>query len=160
MQTKRWYREPWPWLLMAGPAAVIVAGTLTTVYAFRSADGLVADDYYKQGLAINRTIARAEAARGLGIRGEVAFTQGGVRASLAADRALGERVRLRLVHGARAAEDRVAVLARDAAGQYSAALEEPPAGRWTLVLETAQWRLETAADLRASRVVPVRARAD
>jgi len=28
---KPWYREPWPWLLMAGPATV-----------------LVAEDYYKQ----------------------------------------------------------------------------------------------------------------
>lgn len=48
-----WYREPWPWLIMAGPAAVIVAGVYTTILAFSSTDGLAADDYYKQGLMIN-----------------------------------------------------------------------------------------------------------
>ena len=53
-----WYREPWPWLIMLGPAVVIVAGVITTVIAFKTSDGLVADDYYKQGLAMNKTLAR------------------------------------------------------------------------------------------------------
>ena len=53
-----WYREPWPWILMSGPAAVIVAGAVTTWMAFASADGLVADDYYKRGLAINAVLKR------------------------------------------------------------------------------------------------------
>ena len=26
---KPWYREPWPWIMMAGPAAVVVAGAVT-----------------------------------------------------------------------------------------------------------------------------------
>ena len=51
-----WYRDPWPWILMAGPAAVVVAGAITLWIAFASADGLVAGDYYKQGLAINQVI--------------------------------------------------------------------------------------------------------
>ncbi len=25
-----WYREPWPWILMAGPVIVIIAGVITT----------------------------------------------------------------------------------------------------------------------------------
>jgi len=27
--TKPWYRERWPWILMSGPAAVLVAGSAT-----------------------------------------------------------------------------------------------------------------------------------
>ena len=53
---KSWYREPWPWLLMMGPAIVIVAGFYTLWLAIQSNDGLVADDYYKRGLAINQTL--------------------------------------------------------------------------------------------------------
>ena len=53
---------------MAGPGLVVVAGIATAVIAFRGADGLVADDYYKQGLGINRQIARDQAARDLGHR--------------------------------------------------------------------------------------------
>ena len=62
-----WYRSPWPWLLMSGPAVVLVAGAITTWIAFASADGLVAEDYYKQGLGINKVLAREEAARSRGL---------------------------------------------------------------------------------------------
>lgn len=40
---KPWYREPWPWILMAGPAAVVVAGTVTAAIAFSTADTIVTD---------------------------------------------------------------------------------------------------------------------
>lgn len=40
---KPWYRHRWPWLLMAGPFAVIVAGTITTIIAVRTADPMVAN---------------------------------------------------------------------------------------------------------------------
>jgi hypothetical protein len=151
-----WYREPWPWLLAAGPTAVVIAGTVTAFIAFRGADGLVADDYYKQGLAINRVIARDAAARALGIRGTVAFEAGRVRAALVADGKLPDRIRLTLVNAARASADRPAVLARTADGDYSAPMDGLPAGRWTLVLETPEWRLEAPADLRAGPVIEIR----
>ncbi|MFZ1910379.1 MAG: FixH family protein, partial [Burkholderiales bacterium] len=62
---KPWYREPWPWLLIAGPAAVVVASFYTLYLAIVSADGLVDGDYYKDGLAINRVLAREDAAERL-----------------------------------------------------------------------------------------------
>ena len=45
MQTpiQPWYREPWPWILMAGPAVVVGAGIATTVIAVRTADPMVAN---------------------------------------------------------------------------------------------------------------------
>ena len=64
--TKPWYREPWPWLLMSGPAIVVVAGIITTVLAVRTHDGLVVDDYYKQGLAVNKDLSRDLAAKKIG----------------------------------------------------------------------------------------------
>ena len=54
-----WYKDRWPWILIAGPATVVVAGFITLWMAVVSDDGLVTDDYYKQGLAINQTLARA-----------------------------------------------------------------------------------------------------
>jgi len=41
--SKPWYREPWPWILMSGPAVVVVAGTVTAVIAIRTADPVVAN---------------------------------------------------------------------------------------------------------------------
>jgi hypothetical protein len=54
---KPWYREPWPWILMSGPAAVVVAGVATTWIAFATADSLVTEDYYRRGVTINDRLA-------------------------------------------------------------------------------------------------------
>ena len=43
---------------MAGPAAVIVAGVVTMTLAFAYQDPLVAKDYYKRGVEINKELAR------------------------------------------------------------------------------------------------------
>jgi uncharacterized protein len=64
---KPWYREPWPWLLMSGPAIVVVAGIITIVIAVRTHDGLVVDDYYKRGLAVNMDLSRDLAAKDAGL---------------------------------------------------------------------------------------------
>jgi hypothetical protein len=53
---RAWYREPWPWLLAAGPAVVVVASLVSAWIAIRSDDGLVAEDYYKRGLLINKKL--------------------------------------------------------------------------------------------------------
>ena len=39
---------------MSGPAIVVVAGIYTAYLAIVSNDGLVDDDYYKQGLAVSQ----------------------------------------------------------------------------------------------------------
>ena len=70
-----WYRQRWPWLLMAGPALVVVASLYSGWLAVTSDDGVVADDYYKRGLSINRRLERVDRAaalklvRGGGCRG-------------------------------------------------------------------------------------------
>lgn len=60
--TKPWYRHRWTWGLMAGPFIVLVAGAITTTIAIRTDDGLVARDYYKRGLMINKVLQQANAA--------------------------------------------------------------------------------------------------
>jgi len=147
---KPWYREPWPWLIMAGPAIVVVAGIATAIIAISGADGLVADDYYKQGLGINRQIARDQAAHDLGIAGDLRILPGVVRVTLRSAAPLPDRVTLRFVHAARASEDRVVHPARTAAGAWEAPLAELPAGRWRTIVETAQWRVSAQIDTRAA----------
>ena len=52
LEARPWYREPWPWILLAIPVATIIAGAITMLIALRGADGVVAEDYYKRGLEI------------------------------------------------------------------------------------------------------------
>ena len=57
-----WWKHGHVWLLIAGPAAVIVAGIATVVLAVRTPDPLVAEDYYRRGIEINKTLPAGDAA--------------------------------------------------------------------------------------------------
>lgn len=133
-----WYREPWPWLLMAGPFIVIVAGIYTTVLAVSSSDGLVADDYYKEGLAINRSLERDARAQASGIAATAHFGEGGrVRIALATDMGAGLRtLRLHLLHPTRAGMDQEVVLRPLAPGLWEGSLGAMPPGNWQLQLDS------------------------
>jgi len=52
-----WWQYGHVWLIIAGPAAVIVAGFITLAIAIRMPDPVVAEDYYRRGLNINKTLA-------------------------------------------------------------------------------------------------------
>ena len=84
-----WYREPWPWILMSGPFAVVVAGLVTAWIAVANDDPLVVDNYYKEGLAINRVLERDHVAAQGGYRAELMLSQdrARVRAHLTRSRA-------------------------------------------------------------------------
>ena len=49
-------RGPWPWLLAAGPALVVVASLASAWLAVSKVDPVISEDYYKLGLTINRRL--------------------------------------------------------------------------------------------------------
>ena len=126
-----WYRQRWPWLIMAGPLAVLVAGAVTTWIAFASADGLVAEDYYKQGMGINRRLAREEAARRQGIAAQVELSS---RIAVTLQGAAPEALFVHLAHATRAGHD-VRLRLVPSGGKYVADLPPLPPGRWRIVIE-------------------------
>ena len=139
-----WYRQPWPWLLMAGPAIVVVAGFVTLALAIQSSDGLVADDYYKQGKAINMTITRDARAQELGYRASLSMmADGHVTLNFIAEAPAVNTLRLNLHHPTRAGFDREILLAPAADGSYAAAMPPINATRWSMTLEdeARTWRL-------------------
>ena len=141
MTTLPWYREPWPWLLMSGPAAVLVAGAITAWIAFRTADGLVAEDYYKQGLAINKVLKREEAAQRLGLSARIALSA--ERLEVRLDGGRPEVIFATLAHATRAGHDLRLRLVRSQRGDYEAQLPRLAAGRWRIALEdpARTWRI-------------------
>ena len=148
---KPWYRQPWPWLLMAPPLVAVVAGFATLWIAVSSDDGLVADDYYKRGLAINRTLERVEFARTLELQAEVAIEGTDVAVAMSAREgvSLPQRLRLTLVHPTRAGLDQVVELGREAEGRYRGAVKAVHEGRWNVLLEDEEklWRMTAQARL-------------
>lgn len=146
-----WYRHRWPWFLIAGPGIVIVASFVTLWLAIKSDDGLVADDYYKQGIAINRTLAQSEEARALGLAAHLRWQDGRIELRLATRPGveLPARLRLTLAHPTRAGLDHVVNLTgRD--GLYGGAVANLTQGHWQIILEdeAAHWRLSGLAPLK------------
>ena len=125
---------------MAGPALVVVAGTVTAWLAFRNADGLVVDDYYKQGLAINQTLGRSEAAKRMDAIAELSFGEGRIGVNLR-NVAVRGKLALRFVHPTRAGQDQGIELVPVQPGMYEGTLKALQAGRWHVVLEDSDWRL-------------------
>jgi len=144
---RRWYRERWPWLLAAGPAIAIAASLASAWVAWATDDGVVADDYYKRGLVINKDLERASRAESLGLGAVVTVGPDG-RVKVALTRGDGvaapPTILATFVNATRAGLDRSAVLSRGADGAYTGGIDPPPRGRWLVGVETDAWRLPSA----------------
>ena len=139
-----WYREPWPWLLMAGPATVLVAGAITTWIAFATSDGLVAQDYYKQGLAVNRVLEKEDTAARLGLSADIDLAGDRHRIVVILSGAEPRELNVRFAHATRSGHDLALRLARVGQGRYEAAVpQDLPPGRWKVNIEGpgGEWRL-------------------
>ncbi len=56
-----WWTFGHVWLVIAGPAIVVVAGFVTLYIAVRYPDPVVSEDYYRQGIEINKTLENPQA---------------------------------------------------------------------------------------------------
>ena len=142
-----WYRERWPWLLMAGPAAVLAAGAYTGWLAFAQQDALVVGDYYKRGKAINQDLRRDRTAAALGAAVTLRYdaTLGVLHGRLAM-RATAENgtLQVHLAHATQPEKDLRLLVRPDAAGRFAVPLPLLERSRWTVLVEDARrtWRLE------------------
>jgi hypothetical protein len=146
---KRWYREPWPWILMAGPFIVIVAGFVTAWIAVKSSDPLVTDDYYKKGLAVSQTLAQSKLAEELGIEARLRLSDNRVEVGIASAAEDATRfpapaqLRLTLSHPTRAGLDQTVELNAIGGQRYAGDLRLPASGHWIVMVEDGAqtWRL-------------------
>ena len=142
--TTPWYRQFWPWFLIALPATVVVAAFYTLYIANRHADDLVVDEYYKEGLAINRELSRQRRAEALGISVRVSREQNQLLAHVEGP-VYAEQLRLVLSHPMEAEQDLTLPLTRTGSGRYSVRLPTELTGRWHWIIDAgdgSDWRLD------------------
>jgi hypothetical protein len=152
---RRWYREPWPWLLMAGPIAVVIASLATAWLAIVSDDGVVAQDYYKQGLLVNQRVKRAAPAPARPLGATIDVVPGGeVRVRIEGLAEAPRNLRLKFARPHTATREQIVSLEPGAGGDYVGVLAEQASGRWVVTLESEAWRLPTTTvDGALSRIV-------
>lgn len=147
LQPTPWYRQFWPWFIMALPFSAVVASFATLIIATHDPDGLVADNYYKEGLAINQELERDRHAAALGLTGLARIDSTNHKLILTLENpthaALASDIELRMIHPTRPHLDRTLVLVREADNRWTATLEAAAPGRWHLQLESAEgnWRV-------------------
>ena len=66
-----WYKQFWPWVLIALPLSSVIAGLSTLYIAVVNQDDLVIEKWSKDGKAIFSDNSRFQAAEQLGLRGEI-----------------------------------------------------------------------------------------
>lgn len=148
-----WYKHFWVWFIILLPASVVVAGIVTVIIAFQNADSLVADNYYKDGLAINKVIARDKAAARLLLTADLEIYKlvGELRVSLRGN--LSEHadvLQMDWFHPTSKERDFSLALRNTVGGEYVGQLENEIEGRWYLEISGMQpepWRLKTEIDL-------------
>ncbi len=148
-----WYRQFWPWFIIALPASVVVAGISMVFVAFDHRDDVVVDDYYREGLAINQSLSAQQRATELGLEARLQFDRasGTVSVVVSATGPLPATAgaQLALHHPIRAARDiSVTLSAGDAAGQWFGRSAVPARDSYYLRLSDASgnWRLDGEID--------------
>lgn len=146
-----WYKQGWPWFLIALPGTAIVAGVITLVIAATTWDGLVVDDYYKEGKAFVQTIERTERAKALGLVAKLSIRTDFIRIELSSLKdvsAVPKTIHLTVSHPTRGGLDQELILS-GAGGVFEGSMSPLSTGRWLFQIEdeSRQWRMNGAAYL-------------
>ncbi len=144
LDTQPWYRQFWPWALIALPTITVIGCMITIVLAIRSNDGLVRDDYYKDGLAINKTFARGEKAAAMGLGADVVINPDDKKVEVRFNQDIGEdTITLNLVYATKAGLDQSIPVKRVTPTIYRGKIESLHSGKWHVEIEPGdqKWRL-------------------
>lgn len=149
-EQQAWYKQFWPWFLIILPLCAVVASFITLNIALTHSDSLVAEDYYKDGKAINMDLSKVKYAKQLGIQfsleqanNEILLTQHGGPAYLAA-------LKVEFYHPTMAEKDMKLTATADASNVYRITVPAALSGPWEVRLESydSQWRIHQRVELK------------
>lgn len=149
-----WYQEPWLLLVVGGPLIVVFASIFTGILAWRGSDKVVAEDYYKQGLMINKDLLRDAKARELQLSALLTLdlVAGRLKMTVSANKDLPETVQVSLASSAKGVASVTEIIRRltmkqTRPGEYEGDLNLPSNLSMTATkllhvkVETSEWRL-------------------
>lgn len=148
-EQQAWYKQFWPWFLIILPMCAVVASLTTFKIALDNSDSLVAEDYYKEGKAINMDLSKVKYAKQLGMQfsleqanNEILLTQhGGPTYNTA--------LKVEFYHPTIAEKDFKLTATADAKGVYRITLPNAITGAWEVRLESfdGKWRIHQRVEL-------------
>ncbi|HDX8365192.1 TPA: FixH family protein [Aeromonas dhakensis] len=145
-----WYRQFWPWFIIALPTAAVIGSISTAIIASKDGVNLVAEDYYKQGKEINQDLSKFDRAEALNIH--IALEVNGNELTLkplSGDIPAGQALYLSLFHPTLAGMDSEYMVTADGNGVYRLLLDKPLTGKWHVRVDAFnhEWRLQETVQL-------------
>ena len=126
---KPWHSYPLVWMMISIPFSAVIMGVVMIWLAVDTDDGLVADDYYKQGLAINDVITLDKKASELNLSAVVQFQSSSKVINVQFDKGLLDdypvSLELNFQHATRANSDISITLNHGIGDRYIGYLDEP-----------------------------------
>lgn len=143
---KPWYKFFWPCFWVGILSASIISSLTMVVLAVSTSDGLVKDDYYKDGLAINQVLAHDTMASQLELQAEININnKNKISITLfhKKDFILPPSLTLNFIFPTKANRDQIITLTKIDDNRYEGLAEKSIDGHWYLELkpDAASWRL-------------------
>ena len=155
--TQPWYKQFWPWFLMAPLFVTIILSSYMLYTAFTNKGSMVSDQYYKEGLAINAVIDDLLKAKQLGIQGALLFQDERLTLELTSKHPLpADSIQLQFYHPTNSDQDRTLTLLSAGNGRYVSDLPVLSTGKWYVDItggETVPWRLKNSFHYPVDRIV-------
>lgn len=160
-QKKPWHKHPLVWMMIAIPFSAVIMGVVMIWLAVDTDDGLVADDYYKKGLEINRVISRDKRSTELGLLATIDFDNTTRLIKLEFEKGLlpdyPQKFLLQLQHATRANSDITVSLNHGMANQYIGHLKQSiTEGVWYFEIADADWKLNARSHVHAKNSIQLR----
>ena len=156
--SKPWYNHPLVWMMIAIPFSAVIMGIVLIWLAVDTDDGLVADDYYKRGLAINEVISRDIKAAELGLSAVIELDNSTKAIKVQFDKGLlseyPDTLSLNFRHATRANSDVSVTLNHGIGNQYIGVVHKIISkGVWYFEIADKDWKLNARTHVEAKNII-------
>lgn len=151
-----WYKQFWPWFLVAIPVSSFIVAFVLVHYAVNTSDSLVDDDYYKEGKVINMNLARFNQAKKLNIDTLLTINDSKLAIEFVSGKpATGEALQLHFQHTTLNNKDFDLLATMDATGIYRANYSHPIEGKWRVSLQPMDksWKIQQIIGLPRTQAI-------